>query len=178
MSADWHIGAADWRDRQDHPGHCEQTNLLALNATIEAARAGEAGRGFAVVAQEVKALAGQTSRATEEIATQIAGIQSASGETVEAISRIRDRIGELGATADIISAAVEEQTITTRSMVSNMDSARIATEAMAQRADGMRIAVDRTGISAAGLGDLTAQLEEEARRLEQEVESFAVAIAA
>jgi methyl-accepting chemotaxis protein len=156
----------------------EQTNLLALNATIEAARAGEAGRGFAVVAQEVKALASQTSKATDEIARQIADIQSVSAESVGAITRIRTRIGELGSISDIIATAVEEQTITTKSMVANMDSAARATADMSDRTETMRQAVETTGQHVGKLGNLTEQLDAQARELESEVESFANAIAA
>ncbi len=155
-----------------------QTNLLALNATIEAARAGEAGKGFAVVAQEVKALASQTSKATDEISAQIAGIQAASTQTVDAIRKIRGRVGELGSIADIIATAVEEQTITTKSMVQNMDSAARATQEVSARADTMKSAVDTTGVHVDIVGGLTGQLEKEARRLESEVDEFARAIAA
>ena len=86
-----------------------QTNLLALNATIEAARAGEAGRGFAVVASEVKNLAGQTAKATEEVATQIGAIQSAAGDATEAIEQVNTIIGEMSGIAARVAAAVEEQ---------------------------------------------------------------------
>ena len=89
-----------------------QTNLLALNATIEAARAGEAGRGFAVVAAEVKALAGQTAKATDEIAHQITQIQAATSQTVGAIERIGEMIQGLDESATTIAAAVEEQAAT------------------------------------------------------------------
>src|SRR5882757_6282264 len=84
----------------------EQTNLLALNATIEAARAGEAGRGFAVVAQEVKALAGQTAKATEEIGSQISGMQTATRESVKAIKEIGETIGRISEISSTIAAAV------------------------------------------------------------------------
>ena len=86
-----------------------QTNLLALNATIEAARAGDAGRGFAVVASEVKNLAGQTAKATEEVATQIGAIQSAAGDATEAIEQVNKIISEMSGIAARVAAAVEEQ---------------------------------------------------------------------
>jgi methyl-accepting chemotaxis protein len=92
----------------------EQTNLLALNATIEAARAGEAGKGFAVVAQEVKALAGQTAKATDEISSHIAGMQDATMRSVDAIGVIQRTIREVGETTTMIAAAVTEQGAATR----------------------------------------------------------------
>ena len=101
----------------------EQTNLLALNATIEAARAGEAGRGFAVVASEVKALAGQTAKATEEIGAQIAGMQQATMRSIEAIGAIERTIREIGEISGAIAAAVTEQGAATQEIARSVETA-------------------------------------------------------
>ncbi|HWV51372.1 HAMP domain-containing methyl-accepting chemotaxis protein [Pseudorhodoplanes sp.] len=101
----------------------EQTNLLALNATIEAARAGEAGRGFAVVAGEVKALAGQTAKATEEIGAQIAGMQHATDRSIAAISAIKTTIREIGDISSAIAAAVTEQGAATQEIARSVETA-------------------------------------------------------
>ena len=101
----------------------EQTNLLALNATIEAARAGEAGKGFAVVASEVKSLASQTAKATEEIGTRIGNVQQSTEQAVSAIETIQETIVQVNDITSSISAAVEEQSVTTNTMSSTMQEA-------------------------------------------------------
>ena len=101
----------------------EQTNLLALNATIEAARAGEAGRGFAVVASEVKALAGQTANATEEISAQISGMQQATARSIEALGAIERTIRNIGDISGAIAAAVTEQGAATQEIARSVETA-------------------------------------------------------
>lgn len=104
----------------------EQTNLLALNATIEAARAGEAGKGFAVVASEIKALAQQTAESTQEISTRIADVQSTTQESVDAIKKIVDVIGEINRLVSTVSTAMDEQSGTTREISNNVGQAATA----------------------------------------------------
>ncbi|MBB3045194.1 methyl-accepting chemotaxis protein [Nocardioides soli] len=145
----------------------EQTNLLALNATIEAARAGEAGKGFAVVAGEVKELAQETARATEDISRRVETIQSDTSGAVEAIGQISAVIAEINDFQMTIASAVEEQTATTNEMNRNVLEAANGSEGIASNISGIADAAAQTlaGVTdaerAAGeLADMGAQLEE------------------
>ena len=123
----------------------DQTNLLALNATIEAARAGEAGKGFAVVAAEVKNLATQTSKATEEIGTQITSVQGATQNAVNAIASIGKTIGEIDQIATTIAAAVEEQGAATQEIARNVEEAAKGTQEVSSNIGGVTEAANSTG---------------------------------
>ena len=122
-----------------------QTNLLALNATIEAARAGEAGKGFAVVAGEVKHLANQTARATEEIAAQVGAVQGATNSTVHAITAIVTRIEDLNQIATAIASSVEEQSAATSEIARNVQQAAVGTQEISSTIGSVSAAANQTG---------------------------------
>ncbi|MFZ4407685.1 MAG: methyl-accepting chemotaxis protein, partial [Paracraurococcus sp.] len=128
-----------------------QTNLLALNATIEAARAGEAGKGFAVVAGEVKQLAGQTARATEEISTQVGAIQVATGKAVSALRSIGATIERLNEVTGAIAAAVEQQGSATREIARSAAQVAEGTAAVTHRIGDVQRAAQETGAASASL---------------------------
>jgi methyl-accepting chemotaxis protein len=149
-----------------------QTNLLALNATIEAARAGEAGKGFAVVASEVKSLAGQTARATEEIAAQIGQMQQATSQAVAAIRGIGSTVERTSDIATAIAAAVEEQGAATREIARSASQVAEATQTVASRIQGVRSAAEATGSAAAAMRDDSGTLAGQAAKLKDKTDSF------
>ncbi|WP_342152916.1 methyl-accepting chemotaxis protein [Methylorubrum sp. SB2] len=155
-----------------------QTNLLALNATIEAARAGEAGRGFAVVAAEVKELANQTARATDEISSQINLIQSATTRAVEAIGGITERIKQINTVAMTISAAVEEQGAATQEIVRNVAQASTGASEVTSNIAGVAQASEQTGAAATQVLDSASELSRQSEHLSAEVKRFLATVRA
>ena len=155
-----------------------QTNLLALNATIEAARAGEAGRGFAVVAQEVKTLATQTAKATQDITGQITEMQEATDLSVEAIDKIQKKISEVEHISTIIAAAVHEQGAATQEIARNVRSAAAGTQTMSNHIENVVRSVGETSSSATSVAQLAHELDDLARGMTAMVESYTLAIKA
>jgi methyl-accepting chemotaxis protein len=149
-----------------------QTNLLALNATIEAARAGDAGRGFAVVAQEVKTLAGQTAKATEEISSHIGNMQVATAESVEAIKAIGHTIERINEIATSISAAVEEQHAATENIAQSVRAAAGGTADVAVNTRNAAQGAGETGETSNKMFTSARTLSGESHRLKAEVEKF------
>ena len=155
-----------------------QTNLLALNATIEAARAGEAGRGFAVVAAEVKELASQTTKATAEIAANVAHVQSVTDQSLAAAQNIGLTIEEMRRIATEVSAAIEHQRVATADIAGSVQSASAGTEQVSSNILGVAQAADETGTSAMKVLQSAAQLSDDAGEIKREVEGFLAEIRA
>ncbi|NMO56215.1 HAMP domain-containing protein [Actinoplanes sp. TBRC 11911] len=153
----------------------EQTNLLALNATIEAARAGEAGKGFAVVASEVKDLAQETAKATEDISRRVAAIQQDTDAAIGAIDRITGIIGEVNEHSTTIAAAVEQQTATTNEMGRNIVEAATGSSQIAQSVSGVATSAQVTADGVAEAQRTAENLQVMSRELQEIVNQFQVA---
>ncbi|TFV80026.1 methyl-accepting chemotaxis protein [Bradyrhizobium frederickii] len=150
----------------------EQTNLLALNATIEAARAGDAGRGFAVVAHEVKALAGQTAKATAEISENVAMIQASTRNAVDAVREIGGAVREINEVTSAIAGAVGQQDAATREISSNAQSAAQGNATLVANITSLRDAIGETDTAAASVLTAAGSLTATADTLAREVETF------
>jgi methyl-accepting chemotaxis protein len=149
-----------------------QTNLLALNATIEAARAGDAGKGFAVVANEVKSLATQTAKATEEISVQVAAMQSVTGEAVQAIEGIGSTIASINQIATTIASAVEEQGAATREIARNVQQAASGTDRVSSDIAGVNRTAGDAGQTATKVLTAADKLSEQSSALRTGVDNF------
>jgi methyl-accepting chemotaxis protein len=150
----------------------EQTNLLALNATIEAARAGEAGRGFAVVASEVKSLASQTAKATDEISSHILGMQGATQESVAAIKEIGGTIAQISAIASTIASAVEQQSSATQEIARSVQSVAQGTQEAAVNIVQVNRGATETGSASEEVLNSAKTLSIESTRLREELDRF------
>ena len=150
----------------------EQTNLLALNATIEAARAGEAGRGFAVVASEVKSLASQTAKATDEISSHILGMQGATQESVAAIKEIGGTIAQISGIASAIASAVEQQSSATQEIARSVQNVAQGTHEASANIMQVNRGATETGSASEEVLNSAKTLSSESARLREELDRF------